>query len=108
MELIAGADDARIASWIAARLSAALAASESAVAISLPGGSTPFPILAELVKHPLAWERVVAFPGVPNPHEAVNGEWPAKRWKKIYKFIRPVPWIRQAWDDAERVIAGGN
>lgn len=52
--------------------------------------------------------RVVAFPGVPNPHEAVNGEWPAKRWKKIYKFIRPVPWIRQAWDDAERVIAGGN
>lgn len=76
VELIAGADDARIAGWIAARLGAGLAASEGAVAISLPGGSTPFPILAELVKHPLAWERVVAFPGddrlVPEDHPASN------------------------------------
>ena len=76
VELIAGADDARIAGWIAARLGAALAASEGTVAISLPGGSTPFPILAELVKHPLVWERVVAFPGddrlVPEDHPASN------------------------------------
>lgn len=50
--------------------------------------------------------RVVAFPGVPNPHEAVKGEWPAKPWKKIYKFIRPTPWIQAAWDNAERVVGG--
>lgn len=48
--------------------------------------------------------RVVAFPGVPNPHEAVDGIWPAKRWKKIYKFILPTPWIRQAWDEAELAL----
>ncbi|PKO34806.1 MAG: hypothetical protein CVU34_06170 [Betaproteobacteria bacterium HGW-Betaproteobacteria-7] len=48
--------------------------------------------------------RVVAFPGVPNPHEAVIGQWPAKAWKKTYKFIRPVPWIQQAWDSAEAVV----
>lgn len=76
VELIAGADDGAIAGWIASRLGAALAASEGAVAICLPGGSTPFPILAELVKHPLDWERVVAYPGddrmVPEDHPASN------------------------------------
>jgi len=52
--------------------------------------------------------RVVAFPGVPNPHEAVKGEWPAKPWKKVYKFIRPTPWIQEAWDNAERILASAN
>jgi len=41
---------------------------------------------------------------VPNPHEAVIGEWPAKAWKKSYKFIRPAPWIQQAWDSAETFV----
>jgi 6-phosphogluconolactonase len=76
VELLAGADDGAIAGWITSRLAAALAASEGAVAICLPGGSTPFPILAELVKHPLDWERVVAYPGddriVPEDHPASN------------------------------------
>jgi hypothetical protein len=48
--------------------------------------------------------RVVAFPGVPNPHEAMDGIWPAKGWKKIYKFIRPAPWISAAWEHAEDAI----
>ncbi|MFN3989453.1 MAG: 6-phosphogluconolactonase [Erythrobacter sp.] len=76
VELIEAADDAAIAAWIAARLGAALAASESAVPICLPGGSTPFPILAELAQHPLDWSRVVAIPGddriVPEDHPASN------------------------------------
>ena len=76
VELIAGADDAAIAAWIAQALGAALAASNHDVAVCLPGGSTPFPILAELVKHPLAWARVVAYPGddrcVPETHPASN------------------------------------
>jgi hypothetical protein len=42
--------------------------------------------------------RVVAFPGVPNPHQALRGEWPAKGWKKIYKTIRPTPWIEKFWN----------
>jgi 6-phosphogluconolactonase len=76
VERIAGADDAAIAGWIAQRLGAALAAVDGAVAICLPGGSTPFPILAELVKHPLDWARIVAYPGddriVPEDHPASN------------------------------------
>lgn len=76
VELIEAADDTAIAGWIAARLAAALDASDGAVAVCLPGGSTPFPILRELVKHPLEWQRVVAYPGddrcVPEDHAASN------------------------------------
>ncbi|MFL0671518.1 MAG: 6-phosphogluconolactonase [Erythrobacter sp.] len=76
VELIAGADDPAIAAWIAQTLKAALGASGNDVAIALPGGSTPFPILAELVKHPIGWQRVVAYPGddrlVPEDHAASN------------------------------------
>ena len=74
--LVAGAPDAAIADWIAEQLATALAATAGPVAIALPGGSTPFPILAELVKHPLGWDRVVAYPGddrlVPEDHPASN------------------------------------
>lgn len=43
--------------------------------------------------------RVVAFPGVPNPHQAVRGEWPAPFLKKIYKSIRPATWINDYWTE---------
>lgn len=49
--------------------------------------------------------RVVAFPGVPNPHEAVVGRWPVKSfYKKLYKYIRPAQWIEEIWVDAERSL----
>lgn len=42
--------------------------------------------------------RVVAFPGVPNPHEAMQGIWPIKAsHQKLYKFIRPATWIAEHW-----------
>lgn len=41
--------------------------------------------------------RVVAFPGVPNPHEALQGHWPARGLKKIYKHIVPARWIETHW-----------
>lgn len=41
--------------------------------------------------------RVVAFPGVPNPDEAVVGVWPAKWYKGFYKHIRPAVWINDFW-----------
>ena len=47
--------------------------------------------------------RVVAFPGVPNPHQAVKGEWPAAYYKKAYKFIRPATWIKEYWDEVINV-----
>ena len=55
--------------------------------------------------------RVVAFPGSPNPPNAMVGDWPEKRWwKKIYKQIRPTPWIETHWigrgDEASEDQAG--
>jgi len=63
IELIDGADSAAIARWLHERLGAALAASDGEVAVCLPGGSTPFPILAELAALPLDWRRVAVWPG---------------------------------------------
>jgi hypothetical protein len=51
--------------------------------------------------------RVVAFPGDPNPHEAVAGRWPVKKpYKKLYKYIRPARWIQHVWDEAQINAAG--
>ena len=41
--------------------------------------------------------KVVAFPGVPNPHDAVEGNWPSPWYKKFYKHIRPTRWVAQNW-----------
>jgi len=71
-----GATNAQIADWIAARLSAALMQTTGEIAITLPGGATPFPILAELAKHPLDFSRIAVWPGddriVPEDHAASN------------------------------------
>lgn len=71
-----GWSDADIAAWLADRLKQALAEREGTVAITVPGGSTPFPIFAELAKHDLAWDRLEIWPGddrcVPADHEASN------------------------------------
>jgi len=76
VEIIGGADDAAIAEWLHGRLAAALAASAAPVAITVPGGSTPFPILARLAATPLDWHRVTVWPGddreVPEDHPASN------------------------------------
>ena len=76
IEFIEGADDAAIARWLCERLSTALAAAPGEVAICLPGGSTPFPILAEAARSPLDWTRIAVWPGddriVPEDHPASN------------------------------------
>lgn len=42
--------------------------------------------------------RVVAFTGKPDIDEAARGEWPVDRpWKKLYKHVRPTPWIAEHW-----------
>lgn len=58
LEIIENAGDADIAAWIAQRIGRALDAGEGRVDISIPGGSTPFPIFAELVKHDLDFSRL--------------------------------------------------
>lgn len=74
--IIPGADDAAIAAWLHARLAKALAAREGPVAVAVPGGGTPFPIIARLAQMPLDWARIEVWPGddriVPETHEASN------------------------------------
>lgn len=42
--------------------------------------------------------RVIAFPGVPNPDQALRGEWPERKLRKrLYKTIQPAEWIREYW-----------
>ncbi|TCT42721.1 hypothetical protein [Martelella mediterranea] len=42
--------------------------------------------------------KVVAFTGKPDPDEAAIGKWPVDAfWKKLYKFVRPTPWIDEYW-----------
>jgi 6-phosphogluconolactonase len=74
--IIPGADDAGIAHWLHGRLEEALNAHAGWIAIAVPGGSTPFPILQELAAMPLDWERVTVWPGddrlVAEDHPASN------------------------------------
>lgn len=76
LQIIADADDGVIADWIDVRLAAALTASPGEVAITVPGGNTPFPILTRLADRPLDWRRITVWPGddriVPEDHPASN------------------------------------
>jgi 6-phosphogluconolactonase len=76
IEFVEGADKAQIADWIEAYLRGALAEIRGIIAISVPGGSTPFPIFEELVARDLDWSRIAVWPGddriVPEDHEASN------------------------------------
>ena len=41
--------------------------------------------------------KVVAFTGKPDPDEARDGRWDAPWYKKVYKHVRPTPWIAEHW-----------
>lgn len=72
--IIEGKSDPEIAEWLRRRLARAL--EDGPIAITVPGGSTPFPILERLVAMPLEWQRVTVWPGddreVPEGHPASN------------------------------------
>ena len=74
--IIENADDAAIADWFAARIGAVLEAGEGPVTITVPGGSTPFPIFERLLEHDLDFSRLVVWPNddriVPEDHSASN------------------------------------
>lgn len=74
-QIIENASDGQIADWIETRLTEALAASGD-IAVTVPGGSTPFPILAELAARDIDWARISVWPGddriVPEDHAASN------------------------------------
>lgn len=74
--LIEQADDGAIAAWLGAYLKQALARAEGEIAITVPGGSTPFPILAALDGQGIDWRRIAVWPGddriVAEDHPASN------------------------------------
>jgi len=63
VQIIEGADDAVIAEHLRERIVRALSASSTPVAITVPGGSTPFPILERLAAMDIDWSRVTVWPG---------------------------------------------
>jgi 6-phosphogluconolactonase len=71
-----GASDAEIAQWLERHLAHALSAHIGPIAITIPGGSTPFPILADLHGNAIDWARITVWPGddrvVPEDHPASN------------------------------------
>jgi 6-phosphogluconolactonase len=76
LTIVEGASDATIAAWVADAIGDALGATRGPVAVTVPGGSTPFPILERLADAPLDWRRVTVWPGddrvVPEDHPASN------------------------------------
>ena len=76
IDIIEGASDADIAAHIHRLLVEAMSASDAPIAISVPGGSTPFPIFEILAKADLEWSRITVWPGddriVPEDHAASN------------------------------------
>ena len=86
LQIIEGASDADIAQWLEARLRAALADTPGDVAITVPGGATPFPILAELAKAPLDWSRLAVWPG---DDRIVAEDHPASNVGRIRALLEP-------------------
>ena len=76
VEIIKDGDEAAVATWLHGRLSAALASTDGTVPITIPGGSTPFPILERLAWMEFDWTRLEVWPGddrlVPEDHPASN------------------------------------
>lgn len=76
VHFIENAASADIAAWVVTRLRDALSAIDGPIAISVPGGSSPFPIFEELAKSDLDWSRIAVWPGddrlVSEDHAASN------------------------------------
>lgn len=76
LTIFENADDALVAAHVVLTLQRALSTSEGPVAMTVPGGSTPFPIFELLAKQPIDWSRIVVWPGddriVPEDHPASN------------------------------------
>lgn len=71
VSFVPGATDADVAAWMEQRLDAG-----APIAISVPGGSTPVPIIAELARGATRWDLIEIWPGddriVPEDHPASN------------------------------------
>lgn len=97
--LIDHADDAAIAAWLGRHLARALDESQGEVAITVPGGSTPFPILAELDGLGLDWSRIAVWPG---DDRIVAEDHPASNVGRIRALLEPLGARVAALEEAAR------
>lgn len=86
IDLREGASDREVADWLEQHLGAALALSQQ-IAVTVPGGSTPFPILADLAARPLPWGRIAVWPG---DDRIVAEDHPASNVGRIRALLEPV------------------
>lgn len=75
-KIIENADAGVIADWLADRFTLRFESEPGPLTITVPGGSTPFPIIEKLLARALPWERLVVWPNddrvVPEDHPASN------------------------------------
>lgn len=83
--IVENADNAAVAGWLAARLSARFDTA-GPVAVSVPGGSTPFPIIERLLERSLPWHRLVVWP---NDDRMVPEDHPASNTGKLRAMLEP-------------------
>ncbi|MCC6926155.1 6-phosphogluconolactonase [Novosphingobium sp.] len=81
------ATDRQIAEWLERRLNRALSAHPHGIAITIPGGSTPFPILALLGEGGLDWSRITVWPG---DDRIVAEDHPASNVGRIRRALAPL------------------
>ena len=85
IKIIEGADDSAIAAWLTERLERALSLA-STIAVTVPGGSTPFPIFDILAGGALPWGRIAVWPG---DDRIVAEDHPASNVGKIRARLEP-------------------
>ncbi|MFO1255431.1 MAG: 6-phosphogluconolactonase [Sphingomonadaceae bacterium] len=85
--ILPDASDADVADWLERTLAKALAASPQGIAITIPGGSTPFPILALLEGDKLDWARIAVWPG---DDRIVGEDHPASNVGRIRAALEPL------------------
>ncbi len=87
VDIIEGRDAAGIADWLSwGILNACDRAGSGNVAIAVPGGSTPFPIFAELAGHELPWGRLTFWL---TDDRVVAEDHPASNVGKLRPIIEP-------------------
>ena len=86
LTIIEGQGDAAIADWLASHLRERMDQSDGPVTITVPGGSTPFPIMEKLLGHELDWTRLVVWPG---DDRIVSEDHTASNTGKLRKLFEP-------------------
>lgn len=85
IKIIEQADDTAVAAWLADRLTPHFDAADP-VTITVPGGSTPFPVIERFLMHDLGWERLVVWP---NDDRVVPEDHPASNTGKLRALLEP-------------------